>query len=394
MHASLIQRRFNPLAKAAFAASLLLVAGNALLQARTLLESHPTRKEKETVSATFHREFVASDVKPGEDLLMFIRAGDGAVIRLNGEEVGRANMPAGTVEAGTLALKATGGAAKTEPVRLQVPAHAVHPGEKNLVEAEVHSATSTGARLTFDLQVKTFTVDAPASAPVAEAKKVAVPVPPPSAEAKKVLEAFRRDNYIAPGTTIPDGYFDGGRHMKLDAQAHASSGREILVVDRPHDPELAKDIAFARTLRELPPMERARKLSLYIDEISTPPEGRQNLEKAVQTMETQYRNKPLRIGEMVEQAHAGVCRHRSLLFKLMGDEAGLKTALVRGNYVHLHAGGSGAHAWNEIKLDDGRRYLVDTTLHPKDPFPEITTPAVTPADIPKRYVKDDGSHFY
>jgi hypothetical protein len=68
--------------------------------------------------------------------------------------------------------------------------------------------------------------------------------------------------------------------------------------------------------------------------------------------------------------------------------------LARGNYMHLHAGGSGPHAWNELQLDDGRRFLIDTTLHPKSDFPEITTPEVTNPEVAKRYVKVDGTPYY
>jgi hypothetical protein len=58
------------------------------------------------------------------------------------------------------------------------------------------------------------------------------------------------------------------------------------------------------------------------------------------------------------------------LFKLLGDEAGLKTALVRGGYA-LSAGQvipgtklppntkGFPHAWNEVELEDGTRVLVD-----------------------------------
>jgi len=182
--------------------------------------------------------------------------------------------------------------------------------------------------------------------------------------------------------------------MALDTQDHATSGREILVVDRPHDAELEKELAYARSLRELPAVERAHKLSLYIDEISTPPGGRKVLGPTIDELEHEFTNKPLRIGDVVDQSHAGVCRHRSLLFKLMADEAGLKSALVRGNYVHLHAGGSAPHAWNEIQLDDGRRFLVDTTLHPRENFPEITSPQTTPIEIARRYVRVDKTPYY
>jgi hypothetical protein len=264
--------------------------------------------------------------------------------------------------------------------RLAVPPDAVRPGATNVIEADVHSATAAGSRLYFDLELKTLPAD--------------LPLAPPSESAKQVLETFRKNNYIPAGTGIPDGYVDGGRHMVLDAKDHATSGREILVVDRSHDPELARELEYARTLRNLPPLDRARKLSVYVDSEMTPPGGMTMLDPIMKELEHDFVNKPLHIGDVCDQYHAGVCRHRSLFFKVLADEAGLKVALVRGNYVHLHAGGSGAHAWNELQLDDGRRFLVDTTLHPRSDFPEITTPAATSTEVARRYVKPDGTPYY
>lgn len=63
------------------------------------------------------------------------------------------------------------------------------------------------------------------------------------------------------------------------------------------------------------------------------------------------------IGEVPRICGAGVCRHRTLLFKLLADEAGLDVALVRGNYSDGRT--SGGHAWNELHLNDGRRLLID-----------------------------------
>jgi transglutaminase/protease-like cytokinesis protein 3 len=63
------------------------------------------------------------------------------------------------------------------------------------------------------------------------------------------------------------------------------------------------------------------------------------------------------IGDVAEKGGGGACRHRALLFKLMADEAGLHTALVRGNARFGERGGG--HAWNEVRLADGRSLLVD-----------------------------------
>ena len=357
------------------------------LSARTLIEAGsgaaantPADPTAPAVSARFRRQFDATGLQSGERLVILVAAADGEVIYLNGREVGRINMPSGMVDAKTPALAPVDERKKLLFTRLPVPLDAVRPGGMNVIEADVHSAAPAGSRLFFDLELKTLPAD--------------LPLAPPTEAAKQVLETFRKNSYIPAGTAIPDGYVDGGRHMVLDTKDQATSGREILVVDRAHDPELAKDLKFARTLRNLPPIDRARKLSLYVDSEMTPAGGMTMLDPIMKELEHDFVNKPLHIGDVCDQYHAGVCRHRSLFFKILADEAGLKVALVRGNYVHLHAGGSGPHAWNELQLDDGRRFLVDTTLRPKSDLLEITTPEVTSTDIARRYVKPDGTPYY
>lgn len=359
----------------------LLLAFLPSLRALTLIEPGLVdRGNENAVSARFRREFGTTGLQANDRLVVLVSASDGEVVYLNGHEIGRSNMPEGRVDEKTLALKKLDERHGGLFVRFPAPPAAIQMGEKNVIEVEVHSATPGGSQLSFELALKTLPADRAAA--------------PPAGMAKQVLETFRKSSYLSPGTTIPDGYFDGGRHMALDAEDNATSGREILVVDRAHDPELAKELEFARSLRGLPPLDRARKLSEYVDTVLTPLGGRQLLSAAVDELQHEFTNKTLLIGDVCDQFHAGVCRHRSLLFKVLADEAGLRTALARGNYVHLHAGGSGAHAWNEVQLDDGRRFLVDTTLHPKSEFPEITNPAVTSLEVAKRYVRPDGTPYY
>ncbi len=103
--------------------------------------------------------------------------------------------------------------------------------------------------------------------------------------------------------------------------------------------------------------------------------------KTADELEGEFRNKPVLIGDWVDQAQAGECRHRALLFKILADEAGLDVALVRGNY----AGGSPpGHAWNEASLGDGRRVIVDVMHDGARPrCLEVTAPEVI-----ERYLKE------
>ena len=68
------------------------------------------------------------------------------------------------------------------------------------------------------------------------------------------------------GVPIPDGYLDGGRGMQIHSSARATSGREIIIVDRAIDERLRGCIAFARSpaVMKLAPRARAQRLQRHI----------------------------------------------------------------------------------------------------------------------------------
>jgi len=56
---------------------------------------------------------------------------------------------------------------------------------------------------------------------------------------------------------------------------------------------------------------------------------------------------------------AGVCRHKSLLAKVLGDKLGLKIAMARGHFtVDKEIGLTESHIWNELKIGN-KWYLMD-----------------------------------
>ena len=334
-------------------------------------------KEHKFITTWFRHAFERPELKPGERLVIVFCVDDGAVIYLNGQEVGRANMPAGPFTANTTAPAAIGPNDEGFYLRMSVPSQALRPG-RNVLAVEVHQCAPKSHDLFFDLVLKTMPPDARAPA-----------IP---AAARAVVETYLHQNYIGPEMKISDGYEDGGHAMKLDAEGRPSSGREILVVDRAHDAELAKFLTFARAgeLRALPPLERARRLAVFIDQEATPPGGHRWDEKTCGLLEKDFKNTPVLLGDWLEQAHAGVCRHRALLFKILAEEAGLKVALTRGHYVDRSYPNGGQHVWNELLLDDGQRRLVDVMIkHAKQDFPEVTSPAVS-----KHYRKQDNTPWY
>ena len=81
-----------------------------------------------------------------------------------------------------------------------------------------------------------------------------------------------------------------------------------------------------------------------------------------------------------------VCRHRSLLFKILGDEVGLKIELQRGDFVD--SSGYGGHAWNHITFSDGTSAIFDA-MH------NITSSTYPHVDeYAQHYFTNEGQQLY
>lgn len=332
--------------------------------------------ESKLVIAWFRHEFDAFELKSGEGLVILLCVDDGAAVYLNGKELSRTNLPPGPLLATTTALRTLGDTEEGDYLRIHVPAAALHKGGKNVLAVEVHNVSAKSSDLYFDLALKTV--------PAATTAEV-------GAGAGKVVKLFNQQHFLGPDVKVPDGYIDGGRGMKIDSAGDVASRREILAVDREHDTELAADLAFARSaeLRALPELERVQRIAERIDRETTPPGGMRWLEKTTEDLQKEFTGKALLIGDWVDQCHSGVCRHRSLLFKILADEAGLKAALVRGNFIKKQPPGF-AHAWNEIVLENGKRLLVDVMHNGgKAVFRELTDPYVS-----EHYHRVDDTPWY
>ncbi|MBI4438493.1 hypothetical protein HY640_01010 [Candidatus Woesearchaeota archaeon] len=72
---------------------------------------------------------------------------------------------------------------------------------------------------------------------------------------------------------------------------------------------------------------------------------------AVGRLQEQYRDKPVELGVFIKNG-AGVCRHRSALFKATADSLGITSRIVRGSLQGT------AHMWNEVKTPKGI-FVVD-----------------------------------
>lgn len=316
------------------------------------------KAEAKHLAAYFRRTFdFADDPARLRQLIIEVRVDDGVVLYLNGRELVRQNLPAGPTTGRTRALRRVDGAEESVYQRHVVLPTALQRG-RNVLAAAVHQFNAASSDLFFDLELTA---------------SEEVPVVRVAPAAREVAHAYREKHYIPAGTRIPDGYVDGGRGMKIAADGTVSSQREILQVDRARDATLRQHLDYVRWLvrGNVPPLERATLLAQYVDQQYSPADGRAFATDACDTLLAPYAGNGILIGETVR---AGVCRHRALVFKLLADEAGLSVALARGNLGT--ATNSGAHAWNELILENGEKFIVDVmNPRPGFRFPPATDPS-------------------
>lgn len=95
-----------------------------------------------------------SNIDTIQKLTLNTYADDGLVVYVNGQEVGRSNMPGGTVRYNTLASspKDTTQSRQT-PVTIEVPNSLLREGN-NVIAVSVHSASRSSANVTFDMSAE------------------------------------------------------------------------------------------------------------------------------------------------------------------------------------------------------------------------------------------------
>ncbi len=107
------------------------------------------------LTAYYRRAFTIEDATKVAALEITTRADDGIVLYVNGTEVGRTNMPEGTIGHGTYATAAPSATtALANPVTLTVPGSLLTTGN-NIITAEVHSNYRNTPSTSFDLEATT-----------------------------------------------------------------------------------------------------------------------------------------------------------------------------------------------------------------------------------------------
>jgi hypothetical protein len=116
------------------------------------------------LTSYFRRTFDVADPSSVRTLDLQMVVASGAVVYVNGTEVGRINMPAGKVTATTPAASYVWGTAEQSIKTVTVPGTLLRAGA-NTIAVEVHNVTAGGSRLLFDLQATLLGTGGDAVAP-------------------------------------------------------------------------------------------------------------------------------------------------------------------------------------------------------------------------------------
>ena len=105
------------------------------------------------ITTYFRHSFTIANAAQFTSYLMRFRRDDGIVVYVNGQEVVRSNMPAGTITNTTLASTAISGSAESTAID-QVLATSWFQTGVNTIAVEIHQQTTNSTDITFDLQLK------------------------------------------------------------------------------------------------------------------------------------------------------------------------------------------------------------------------------------------------
>ena len=113
----------------------------------------PPPTSNRPISVQFRRTFDVVDPSALSQVRVTVRADDGVVVYLNGQEVGRSNLPAGALTQNTYALSGPRTtAAAAAPVTFTVPASMLVPGT-NVVSASTHLGWRSTPDVSFELSM-------------------------------------------------------------------------------------------------------------------------------------------------------------------------------------------------------------------------------------------------
>lgn len=108
----------------------------------------------------FRKDFTVTGASGFTGLNLEVLRDDGAVIYLNGSEIARTAMPAGTITNQTYANQTAGGADETTFFTFSIPTTALAEGN-NTLAVEIHQANAVSSDISFDLRLTGEMVSTP-----------------------------------------------------------------------------------------------------------------------------------------------------------------------------------------------------------------------------------------
>ena len=173
-------------------------------------------------------------------------------------------------------------------------------------------------------------------------------------------QKFNQTHRVDVGEVVMDGYKDGGRGLRFDSNGNPinTPTREIIVLDRGKDTKLQSIISDVKNKTAgMSDKEKAAFLQKYVHNLT----GDGNIAaKNGSSWDRAHVGQEVLLGDIVtNNPPVAVCRHRSLLFKVLGDEIGLDIELQRGNFYDSYSGDGGGHAWNTVRFKDGTSAIYD-----------------------------------
>jgi len=132
----------------------------------TVVSFGPNASNKYTTTYLRH-SFEITDSYQYTELTLNLLVDDGAVVYLNGQEVVRKNMPAGSIDSSTFATVTVGGADESTFTAFAIDTEVLTEGT-NVLAVEVHQCNLTSSDLSFDLELEGTRLSGPdTAAPVA-----------------------------------------------------------------------------------------------------------------------------------------------------------------------------------------------------------------------------------
>lgn len=115
-------------------------------------ELSPGPSNNRILTAYFRSTFTVTNPAAVQGMAIDLLRDDAGVVYVNGVEVARSNLPAGTITAKTYATRGLWGTEEQTPVNFGVPPTVLRPGT-NTIAVEIHQSARSSSDLSFDARV-------------------------------------------------------------------------------------------------------------------------------------------------------------------------------------------------------------------------------------------------